>query len=49
MAAQLNYGYSTPKGVAGGKFDIAYDEVVKIKWARDSDLPSPTQSCHLVG
>ena len=31
MAAQLNYGYSTPKGVAGGKFDIAYDEVVTRK------------------
>lgn len=28
MAAQLNYGYGTPKGVAGGKVDIAYDEVV---------------------
>ncbi len=31
MAAQLDYGYSTPKGVAGGKFDIAYDEVVTRK------------------
>ena len=31
MAAQLNYGYSTPKGVAGGKLDIAYDEVVTRK------------------
>lgn len=28
MAAQLNYNYSTPKGVPGGKFDIAFDEVV---------------------
>ena len=31
MAAQLDYSYSTPKGVAGGKFDIAYDEVVTRK------------------
>lgn len=28
MAAQLDYGYSTPKGVPGGKYDIAFDEVV---------------------
>lgn len=28
MAAQLNYNYSTPKGIAGGKADIAFDEVV---------------------
>lgn len=28
MAAQLDYSYSTPKGVPGGKFDIAFDEVV---------------------
>lgn len=28
MAAQLNYNYSTPKGVPGGKADISYDEVV---------------------
>lgn len=28
MAAQTNYSYSTPKGVPGGKFDIAFDEVV---------------------
>ena len=28
MAAQLNYDYSTPKGVPGGKFDLAYDEIV---------------------
>lgn len=28
MAAQLNYNYSTPAGVPGGKFDIAVDEVV---------------------
>lgn len=28
MAAQMNYNYGTPKGVPGGKFDLAYDEVV---------------------
>lgn len=28
MAAQLNYSFDTPKGVAGGKVDLAYDEVV---------------------
>ena len=28
MAAQLNYNYGTPMGVPGGKFDIAFDEVV---------------------
>ena len=28
MAAQLNYGFSTPAGVPGGKFDISFDEVV---------------------
>ena len=28
MAAQLDYGYSTPKGVPGGKVDISYDEVI---------------------
>lgn len=28
MAAQLNYNYSTPKGVPGGKYDIAFDEVI---------------------
>lgn len=28
MAAQLNYNYGTPKGVPGGKYDIAFDEVV---------------------
>jgi hypothetical protein len=27
MAAQLNYGYSTPKGVAGGKANIVFDFV----------------------
>lgn len=27
MAAQLNYNYSTPKGVPGGKFDLADDVV----------------------
>lgn len=31
MAAQLNYNYGTPKGVAGGKYDIAFDEVVTRK------------------
>lgn len=31
MAAQLDYGYGTPKGVAGGKADIAYDEVITRK------------------
>ena len=31
MAAHLDYGYSTPKGVAGGKVDIAYDEVITRK------------------
>lgn len=31
MAAQMNYSYSTPNGVAGGKFDIAYDEVITRK------------------
>ena len=31
MAAQLDYGYSTPKGVTGGKVDIAYDEVITRK------------------
>lgn len=28
MAAQMNYSFDTPKGVAGGKVDLAYDEVV---------------------
>ena len=28
MAAQLKYSYSLPKGVAGEKFDISFDEVV---------------------
>lgn len=28
MAAQLNYGFSTPKGVAGGKVDLADDIVI---------------------
>lgn len=31
MAAQLNYNYGTPKGVPGGKFDIAFDEVVTAR------------------
>ena len=28
MAAQTNYRYETPKGVPGGKVDIAFDEVI---------------------
>ena len=28
MAAQTSYSFDTPKGVAGGKVDLAYDEVV---------------------
>lgn len=28
MAAQMNYNFSTPKGVVGGKYDLAFDEVV---------------------
>ena len=28
MAAQKNYGWETPKGVAGGKVDIGFDDVV---------------------
>ena len=28
MAAQTNYGYSTPKGVAGGKVNLFHDEVI---------------------
>lgn len=31
MAAQLNYNYSTMKGVPGGKYDIAFDDVVTRK------------------
>lgn len=31
MAAQIDYSYSTPKGVAGGKFDIGYDEIITRK------------------
>lgn len=31
MAAQLDYSYTTPKGVAGGKYDIAFDEVITRK------------------
>ena len=39
MAAQLNYNYSTPKGVPGGKVDISYDEVVtRINEAVDGDM-----------
>lgn len=36
MAAQLDYGFSTPKGVAGGKVDLAYDEVV-TRQVEDAD------------
>lgn len=28
MAVQKNYSYDTPKGVAGGKVDISYDNVI---------------------
>ena len=28
MAAQLDYGYSTPKAVAGAKVDLSHDEVI---------------------
>ena len=28
MAAQLDYGYRTPKGIPGGKADISFDEVI---------------------
>lgn len=28
MAAQTSYGYSTPKGVPGGMYDISFSEVV---------------------
>ena len=28
MAAQTNYSYSTPKGVAGGKVNLFHDEVI---------------------
>ena len=39
MAAQMNYDYGTPKGVPGGKFDLAYDEVVsRINEAEDGVL-----------
>lgn len=39
MAAQTNYNYSTPKGVPGGKFDLAYDEVVtRINEEEDGKL-----------
>lgn len=29
--AQMNYNYGTPKGIAGSKVDISYDEVVTRK------------------
>lgn len=39
MAAQKDYRYSTPKGVPGGKVDIAFDEVVtRINEAEDGAL-----------
>lgn len=28
MAAQMNYSFDTPKGIAGGKVDLSYDEVI---------------------
>ena len=31
MAAQMDYGYGTPKGVAGGKVDLVFDEAVTRK------------------
>ena len=31
MAAQLEYGYKTPKGIPGGKADIGFDAVVTRK------------------
>lgn len=39
MAAQLDYGYSTPKAVAGAKVDLSHDEVVtRMNEAEDSKL-----------
>jgi len=36
MAAQLDYGYSTPKAVPGAKVDLVHDEVVaRINEAED--------------
>lgn len=31
MAAQMDYSYSTPKGVPGGKFDLVFDEAFTRK------------------
>lgn len=36
MAAQLDYGFSTPKGVAGGKFDLA-DDIVASRIVEAAD------------
>lgn len=37
--AQLEYGYSIPKGVAGGKVDLACDEVVtRLNEAEDGKM-----------
>lgn len=36
MAAQLNYGFSTPKGVAGGKVDLA-DDIVASRTVEAED------------
>lgn len=39
MAAQTNYRYETPKGVPGGKVDIAFDEVItRMNEAEDGVL-----------
>lgn len=39
MAAQLNYGFDTPKGVPGGKFDLSFDEVAtRMNEAEDGVL-----------
>ena len=39
MSAQLNYGYSTPKAVAGAKVDLSHDEVVtRMNEAEDGKL-----------
>lgn len=39
MAAQTTYGYSTPKGVPGGKVDLFHDEVItRMNEAEDGVL-----------
>ena len=39
MAAQLNYGYSTPKAVPGAKVDLTHDEVsTRMNEAEDGKL-----------